>query len=170
MRLDYKEARWAVLPVASLWASLDYKSVANSPIRVSRILYLILLISEINERTIPKVVFIWAKRLPITLAAATGCEPTTIPRGDKYIRKVFTSYTFTLNQIRPATLIFCWRLNEVTKLFKKYLCHQAKAAPWLFFEHHHTEHWPFKMADGIQAALLNHDRVQRTTDIPLFFW
>jgi len=40
-----------VLPVASLWASLDYKSVANLPIRVSQILYVILLISEINERT-----------------------------------------------------------------------------------------------------------------------
>ncbi len=25
------------------------------------------------------------------------------------------------------------------------------------------------MADGLQAALLNHDRVRRTTDIPLFF-
>ncbi len=37
-----------MLPVASLWASSDYKSVANLPIRVSQILYLILLISEIN--------------------------------------------------------------------------------------------------------------------------
>ncbi len=51
-----------MLPVASLWASLDYKSVANLPIRVSQILYLILLISEINERTFLRVVFIWAKR------------------------------------------------------------------------------------------------------------
>ena len=25
------------------------------------------------------------------------------------------------------------------------------------------------MVDGLQAALLNHDRVRRTTDIPLFF-
>jgi hypothetical protein len=40
-----------VLPVASLWASLDYKSVANLTIRVSRILYLILLLSEINKKT-----------------------------------------------------------------------------------------------------------------------
>jgi hypothetical protein len=77
--LDYKEARWAVLPVASFWASLDYKSVANSSIRVSWILYLILLISEINERTIPRVVFIWAKRLLTTLAAATDVNPRPFP-------------------------------------------------------------------------------------------
>ena len=38
----------ALLPVASLWASLDYKSVANWPIMVSRILLLTKLISEIN--------------------------------------------------------------------------------------------------------------------------
>jgi hypothetical protein len=38
-----------VLPVASLWASLDYKSVANLPIRVSQILYVTILISE-NKR------------------------------------------------------------------------------------------------------------------------
>ena len=37
----------ALLPVASLWASLDYKSVAYWPIRVSRILLLTKLISEI---------------------------------------------------------------------------------------------------------------------------
>jgi hypothetical protein len=36
------------LPVASLWASLDYKSVANWPIQVSRILYVTILISEIK--------------------------------------------------------------------------------------------------------------------------
>jgi hypothetical protein len=42
-RKSYK----AVLPVASLWASSDYKCVANSPIRVSQILYLTILISEI---------------------------------------------------------------------------------------------------------------------------
>jgi len=56
----------AVLPVASLWASFDYKSVAYLPIRVSWILYLILLISEINERTFLRVVFIWAKIFPRT--------------------------------------------------------------------------------------------------------
>ncbi len=39
----------ALLPVASLWASLDYKSVANWPIMVSRILLLTKLISEINS-------------------------------------------------------------------------------------------------------------------------
>ena len=38
----------ALLPVASLWASLDYKSVANWPFMVSRILLLTKLISEIN--------------------------------------------------------------------------------------------------------------------------
>ncbi len=63
---DYKEGRWAVLPVASLWAILDYKSVANLPIRVSRILYLTLLISEINEIPFLRVVFIWAKGYPTT--------------------------------------------------------------------------------------------------------
>ncbi len=49
---DHKEGWWAVLPVASLWASSDYKSVANLPIRVSQILYLILLIFEINEKNL----------------------------------------------------------------------------------------------------------------------
>ncbi len=38
----------ALLPVASLWASLDYKSVAYWPIMVSRILLLTKLISEIK--------------------------------------------------------------------------------------------------------------------------
>ncbi len=47
------------MPVASLWASLDYKSVANWPIQVSRILYLTILISEIkNEIHLSRVVFI----------------------------------------------------------------------------------------------------------------
>ena len=45
--LVLKEVK-ALLPVASLWASLDYKSVANWPIMVSRILLLTKLISEIN--------------------------------------------------------------------------------------------------------------------------
>ncbi len=36
------------MPVASLWASPDYKSVANCPILVSRILLLMSLISEIK--------------------------------------------------------------------------------------------------------------------------
>ena len=49
----------ALLPVASLWASLDYKSVANWPIMVSRILLLTKLISEINpEIRFSRVVFI----------------------------------------------------------------------------------------------------------------
>jgi hypothetical protein len=46
--LALKEVK-ALLPVASLWASLDYKSVANWPIMVSRILLLTKLISEINS-------------------------------------------------------------------------------------------------------------------------
>jgi len=44
------------------WACSDYKSVARKPIRVSRILYLILLISEIYERTFRELVFIYGKR------------------------------------------------------------------------------------------------------------
>jgi hypothetical protein len=47
--LVLKEVK-ALLPVASLWASLDYKSVANWPIMVSRILLLTKLISEINPK------------------------------------------------------------------------------------------------------------------------
>ncbi len=47
-----------MLPVASLWACLDYKSVANLPIRVSQILYLTKLISEIkNENTFEDLLF-----------------------------------------------------------------------------------------------------------------
>ncbi len=60
---DHKEGRWAVLPVASLWASLDYKSVANLPISVSWILYLTILISEINEIIFSRVVFIGQRYL-----------------------------------------------------------------------------------------------------------
>jgi hypothetical protein len=46
--LVLKEVK-ALLPVASLWASLDYKSVATWPIMVSRILLLTKLISEIQS-------------------------------------------------------------------------------------------------------------------------
>jgi len=49
------------LPVASLWASLDYKSVANWPIMVSRILYITILISEIKQDTSFKSCLYWAK-------------------------------------------------------------------------------------------------------------
>ena len=77
--LVLKEVK-ALLPVASLWACLDYKGVANWPIRVSRILLLTKLISEINPEIRFQRVVIWAKILLTTLVAAVGCGPTTTPR------------------------------------------------------------------------------------------
>jgi hypothetical protein len=75
------------LPVASLWASPDYKSVANCPIMVRRILYLMKLISEIKRDTSDESSLYWANILLTTLAAATGRGPTTTPRGDIYVQK-----------------------------------------------------------------------------------
>ena len=55
------------MPVASLWASPDYKSVANCPIMVSRILYLTKLISEIKRDTSVNSRLYWANILLTTI-------------------------------------------------------------------------------------------------------
>jgi hypothetical protein len=60
------------LPVASLWASPDYKSVVNCPIIVSWILYLTKLISEIKRDTSVESRLYWANILLTTIDTLIG--------------------------------------------------------------------------------------------------
>jgi len=108
----------ALLPVASLWASLDYKSVANWPIMVSRILLLTKLISEIN----PEIHFQESSLLGKDTSYDTGGSYGTwtydyTPR-DKYVQK-FLQYLYfcTLKSNSPSDFDFWSKVKTEYKTF-----------------------------------------------------
>ena len=93
--LVLKEVK-ALLPVASLWASLDYKSVANWPIMVSRILLLTKLISEINSEIHLRESSLLGKDTSYYTGGSGGMWTYDYTPRDKYVQKFLQIYTFAL--------------------------------------------------------------------------
>ena len=115
--LVLKEVK-ALLPVASLWASLDYKSVANWPIMVSRILLLTKLISEIKpEIHFQRVVFIGQRYFLRHWRQLRDVDLRLHP--ERQIRtKVFTNLYFcTLKSNSPSDFDFWSKVKTEYKTF-----------------------------------------------------